>query len=225
MAFMFKPITNIQETRMRTIPIQAATSHGAEHATEEIGAVRKVKLPLTRRELLKGTGLIFGHIAGGSALAAFAPSSVWALELRKLNDREGKTLIAMGKVLFPHKQLPDAAYALLAKDLDAKALTDVNTAKQLVAGINSLHQAADGDFLKASPEKQLQIVTSLEGKPFFATVRGQCITSLYDNDIAFAAFGYPGAAWDKGGYITRGFQDLQWLPEPPLEISPKPYFG
>ena len=27
----------------------------------------------------------------------------------------------MGRVLFPHKKLPDAVYALLAKDLDAKA--------------------------------------------------------------------------------------------------------
>ncbi|WP_238455752.1 tat (twin-arginine translocation) pathway signal sequence [Azohydromonas lata] len=210
---------------MRTISIQPATHHSAEQATEEIGAVRKVKLPLTRRELLRGTGVIFGHIAAGSALVALAPSTAWALELRKLNEKEGRTLMAMGKVLYPHKQLPDAAYALLAKDLDAKAQKNADTAKQLVAGIRSLHQAAGGDFLKASPEIQLQIVKSLEGKPFFATVRGQCITSLYDNDIAFAAFGYPGASWDKGGYITRGFQDLQWLPEPPLEISPKPYFG
>jgi len=65
----------------------------------------------------------------------------------------------------------------------------------------------------------------MEGQPFFATVRGQCITSLYDNDMAFKVLGYPGSAWEKGGYITRGFQDLKWLPAPPLEASPKPYLG
>jgi hypothetical protein len=56
-------------------------------------------------------------------------------------------------------------------------------------------------------------------------VRGQCVTSLYDNDMAYAVFGYPGSAWEKGGYITRGFQDLKWLPAPSKEASPPPFMG
>ena len=67
---------------------------------------------------------------------------------------------------------------------------------------------------RRAPISGSRAVRSLEGKPFFATVRGQCITSLYDNDMAFTALGYPGSSWEKGGYITRGFQDLKWLPEP-----------
>ena len=69
------------------------------------------------------------------------------------------------------------------------------------------------------------IVKAMEGQPFFGTVRGQCITSLYDNDMAYATFGYPGSAWEKGGYITRGFQDLKWLPGPTKEASPPPFMG
>ena len=92
-------------------------------------------------------------------------------------------------------------------------------------GIAALHQAAGGSFGKANAAKRLAVVKSIEGQPFFNTVRGQCITSLYDNDMAFKVLGYPGSAWEKGGYITRGFQDLKWLPAPPLEASPKPYLG
>ena len=84
---------------------------------------------------------------------------------------------------------------------------------------------AGGSFVKASADQRLAAVKSLEGKPFFATVRGKCITSLYDNDMAFAAFGYPGSSWEKGGYITRGFQDLKWLPEPSVEASPPADLG
>jgi len=65
----------------------------------------------------------------------------------------------------------------------------------------------------------------LEVSTFFGTVLGLCLTSLYNNDMAFAAFGFPGSAWEKGGYITRGFQDLKWLPAPPKEASPPPYLG
>jgi hypothetical protein len=68
-------------------------------------------------------------------------------------------------------------------------------------------------------------VQAIEGNPFFGAVRGQCITSLYDNDMAYKVFGYPGSSWQKGGYITRGFQDLKWLPAPSAEASPPPYMG
>jgi hypothetical protein len=133
--------------------------------------------------------------------------------------------MALGRVLYPHKKLPDAVYALLAKDLDGKAAGDAAAATILREGIAALNKAAGGDFSKASEAKRLALVTALEGTPFFGMVRGQCITSLYDNDMAFAVFGYPGSAWEKGGYITRGFQDLKWLPAPPADASPAPYMG
>jgi hypothetical protein len=150
---------------------------------------------------------------------------VWAVELKTLSKTEGATLLQMGRVLFPHKRLPDAVYALLAKDLDADAGKSADTAKLLKDGIASLDKAAGGSFVKAKPAQRAAAVKSQEGQPFFAAVRGKCITSLYDNDMAYKVFGYPGSAWEKGGYITRGFQDLKWLPAPSLEASPKPYFG
>ena len=210
---------------MRIISISRAMSPDASSCGEESGEVRKLDLPLARREFLKGSGILMGTIASGSVLAALAPSPVWAVELKTLSQGEGETLMQMGRVLYPHKKLADAVYALLAKDLDAKASGDPATATQLRGGVAALNQAAGGSFAKASDKKKLAIVKAMEGQPFFATVRGQCVTSLYDNDMAYATFGYPGSAWEKGGYITRGFQDLKWLPAPSAEASPKPYFG
>ena len=84
---------------------------------------------------------------------------------------------------------------------------------------------AGGRFIKAPAAKKLAVVKAIEGTPFFNAVRGQCVTSLYDNDMAYAVFGYPGSAWEKGGYITRGFQDLKWLPAPSKAASPPPFMG
>ena len=92
-------------------------------------------------------------------------------------------------------------------------------------GFAALDQAAGGNFAKASAAKRLDVATAIEGQPFFNTVRGQCITSLYDNDMAYAVFGYPGSAREKGGYSSRGFQNLKWLPAPSKEASPPPCFG
>ena len=209
---------------MRVISI-AQDSAEVAGCDEDSGVVRKVNLPLARREFLKGSGLLFGSLATGTLLAGLAPSSAWALELKKLSSAEGKALMAMGRTLYPHEKLPDAVYALLAKDLDGAAAGSADSAKMLQDGIAWLNKSAGGDFAKASAKKREEIVRSMEGTAFFGTVRGQCITSLYDNDMAYAVFGYPGSAWEKGGYITRGFQDLKWLPTPSLEASPKPYMG
>lgn len=209
---------------MRVISI-AQDSPEIAGCEEDSGIVRKVNLPLARREFLKGSGLLMGTLASGTLLATLAPSSAWALELKKLSTAEGQTLMAMGRTLYPHKKLPDAVYALLAKDLDGKAAGDAGAAKVLQDGIAWLNKSAGGDFAKASEKQREEIVRGMEGTAFFATVRGQCITSLYDNDMAYAVFGYPGSAWEKGGYITRGFQDLKWLPEPSKEASPPPFLG
>jgi len=209
---------------MRVIPL-AVQQPEVAGCDEESGVVRKVNLPLARRDFLKGSGLLFGSLATGSLLAGLAPSTAWALELKTLSTEQGQTIMAMGRVLYPHQKLPDAVYALLSKDIDAKASGDAGAAKMIKDGIAWLNQSAGGNFAKASAAKREEIVRGMEGTAFFATVRGQCITSLYDNDMAYAVFGYPGSAWEKGGYITRGFQDLKWLPEPSKEASPPPYLG
>ena len=208
---------------MRVIAIKplALAQPDASSCTEDNGQVPKLDLPLARRQFLKGSGILMGTLAAGSVLAVLAPSRAWALELKQLSKSEGQTLMAIGRVLYPHKKLPDAVYALLAKDLDAKT----DALPMLRAGITALDQAAGGSFVKAPDAKKLAVVKAIEGTPFFSAVRGQCVTSLYDNDMAFAVFGYPGSAWEKGGYITRGFQDLKWLAAPSLSASPPPFLG
>jgi len=212
---------------MRVIPIANAdaTISFVSECEEGTGAIPKLDLPLTRRSFLKGSGVLMGTISAGTVLSTLAPSPVWAVELKVLTKEQGQTLMAMGRTLFPNKKLPDAVYALLSKDLDAKAAANAEVARGITEGIDALNKAAGGNFAKASAAKRLEIVKSIEGSLFFGLVRGQCVTSLYDNDIAFAALGYPGACWEKGGYITRGFQDLKWLPAPDAEASPPPYLG
>lgn len=210
---------------MQSIRIVPAAAQPTGCEDETSGQVPKLDLPLARREFLKGSGILMGTLAAGSVLAALAPSPVWAVELKTLSKAEGEALMKMGRTLYPHAKLADAVYALLAKDLDAAAAADPAKAQMLRDGIQALNRTAGGSFAKADAAKRLKIVGAIEGTPFFAAVRGQCVTSLYDNDMAFATFGYPGSAWEKGGYITRGFQDLKWLPAPSAEASPPPYMG
>ena len=47
--------------------------------------------------------------------------------------------------------------------------------------------------------------------PFFQTVRSGLVTGLYNNKALWPLFGYEGSSWQKGGYVDRGFADIDWL--------------
>jgi len=61
---------------------------------------------------------------------------------------------------------------------------------------------------------------SIEGSAFFNHVRGTSVVTLYNDKEVWDILGYEGASFDKGGYINRGFNDLDWLPEPRIEEHP-----
>jgi hypothetical protein len=186
----------------------------AGHAVE--GAMR---IKLTRRELLKGTGVLTGTLALSSTLAIFAPSRVWALELQGLDTHQGDVLLKFTRQLYPHPTLDDAVYALVVKDLDGKAQKDPAVRQQLADGVKQLDATAGGsDWSKRDSAAQARDVAALAATPFFTTVRSTAIVSLYSNPMAYQHFGY-GASEGDGGYLYKGFNNLSWLPDPPANES------
>lgn len=186
----------------------------------EVFGGRESRATLTRRELLKGSGMVFGFLSTTSLVSTLAPSKAWALELSKLKSSEGEAILQIGRVIFPHEHLPDAGYAFLVKDIDNFSSQGDNNYKLIISGINEVNKLAGGSFIDATLDKKNEVINKISETSFFNKIRGQGVTSIYDNEIAFLTFGYPGSAWEKGGYLYRGFQDLKWLPEPTEEASP-----
>lgn len=170
---------------------------------------------LSRRVFLKASGgAIVGTLAFASGpIALLAPSRSWALSLDTLSSREGAVLLEIAKQMFPHPGLEDAVYALVAKDLDRQAADD-DTRELLQTGIAALDDQSDGDWLALDEDERFARLEMQAGTPFFEQIRSSAIVSLYDNPLAYAHFGYQGAEGDAG-YLTRGFNDLTWLPDPP----------
>jgi len=177
---------------------------------------------VSRRTFLKGGGaLLVGTIAyAGGPIALMAPTRTWAVETTSLSEHQARALLKLTRHIFPHDKMEDAVYALVVKDLDTAAAADPATGKLLGAGIERLDARSGGDWLALDDDAQFVRVRAIAGEPFFETVRSTAVVSLYNNDMAWAYFGYEGPSFIKGGYIGRGFQDLHWLPDPPKEASP-----
>jgi len=47
--------------------------------------------------------------------------------------------------------------------------------------------------------------------PFFQKLRSDFVLYLYSNPAIWPLFGYEGPSNDKGGYLHRGFNDIDWI--------------
>jgi hypothetical protein len=177
---------------------------------------------VSRRQFLKsGTGVLMGTLAASSGiLATLAPSSSWALATKVLSSEEANSILKVTRAIFPHDKLDDAVYALVVKDLDAAASEDVGVAALLRDGLKALDKSASGDWSSLDYLQRENLVIKMAGTDFFEKIRGTSVVSLYNNEMAWAHFGYEGSSYEMGGYFDRGFQDLDWLPNPPASASP-----
>ena len=171
---------------------------------------------LSRREMIKTTtGVLTGLVVAGSPLALIARGRAWAIDLGALTSSEGTALMAVARTIAPHDKLDDAAYALVIQALDGDATKDKQIRTTLKDGLTQLGP----EFAASAENDRVEALKKIESSSFFQSVRLKTLQVLYSNPIAYAYFGYEGEAFSKGGYLHRGFNDLHWLPEVPLEDS------
>jgi hypothetical protein len=119
------------------------------------------------------------------------------------------TTLRVVRVMFPHDKLGDIAYAKVVKALEAEAET-------VEQGVTALDDPTP--FLELDADAQLEAVRRLEGTEYFELVRSTAVVELYDNPLVWQALGYEGPSAHLGGYLHRGFDDLDWLPDPPIAL-------
>ena len=133
------------------------------------------------------------------------------------SERAHVLLVRVIRIAFPHDNLPDAAYERTADSLLDLAVQTNRITLAVANGLDSLDSLPVGDFLGLSVEQAVEHLRAIERTEFFSFVRGNTVLTLYNLPEVWAALGYEGASVEKGGYLTRGFDDLDWLPEPRVE--------
>ena len=165
---------------------------------------------LTRRALL-ARALASGTLAVIGTGFIAAKDAAWALEVTHITPDEMATLLQMARDIYPHDHVADEYYAVAVKGYDAE------DKKQMVAeGVAALNAAAVAagfaSYTAAGwEEDRVKILQGIEATPFFQTVRGGLVTGLYNQKEVWPLFGYEGESFSMGGYIERGFNDINWL--------------
>ncbi len=165
---------------------------------------------LTRRALLS-RAMAAGALAVTGAGFIAAPDAAWAVEVTAIKPEEMAALMQMARDIYPHDKVGDEYYAVAVKGYDS------DDKKAMVAeGIAALHAAAQAqghaDYLAIGwEEDRVKVLQSMEATAFFQTVRAGLVTGLYNQKAVWPIFGYEGESYSKGGYINRGFDDINWL--------------
>ncbi len=160
-------------------------------------------------------------LAGAFATTVYA--SLWSIDPAKATITAGskkedkEILMKMVRTLYPHDRFPDGPYLRTTDDVINKGNSSPEKAIMLQEGIDKLK--AD-NFNTMNFKKATKYLTDMGRTEFFEHVRGTTTVTLYNDKETWELLGYEGYSSDKGGYINRGFNDLDWLPEPRIEEHP-----
>lgn len=184
-----------------------------EHPQHTMRMVEK-RIRLTRRGFLKGASLGVSALGAGALLAA--PAEVMAQSFTALGSDTGLVLLKMARDIFPHDRVADKFYLHAIAPYDADAARDPALKQLLQDGIGQLNAAAQRlhgrDYVAIAEEAQrVEVLRMIEDSAFFQKVKDGLVTGLYNNAELFPLFGYEGSSWEKGGYVNRGFNDIDWI--------------
>ena len=124
-----------------------------------------------------------------------------------------ETVTAAARGLYPHAGLSDRVYGRVAAKLTEGAAGDPDAERVLNEGVAQLDRGGT-PFVELDDGARLEALRAIEGSAFFELVRSTAVVEVYNDEETWQLLGYEGPSFDKGGYLHRGFNDLDWLPEP-----------
>lgn len=168
---------------------------------------------VSRRVFLRGSAvaLPIAMIAG----EAISSTAAWAQDAKNLPPTVMATLVKAARDIYPHDHVADSFYVRAITPWDTKA-ADPAIKAMLVGGVARLDQDAHdahGVAYIAVPweEQRVVLLRASEHTVFFGKLRGDLVVSLYNQPEIWPKFGYEGSSAEYGGYLHRGFDDIDWL--------------
>jgi len=171
----------------------------------------------SRRIFLQGAASTVPVVAI-AASAGLGIEDAWAADATTLTPATLKTLVKVARDIYPHDMLVDGYYITAIKPWDAKAAKDPAIKALLEDGVRRLDQDAQDRHKLAYAQvpweaDRVVLLQGVEQTDFFKKLRSDLVVSLYNQEELWPKFGYEGSSAEHGGYIKRGFNDIDWLPK------------
>lgn len=176
-------------------------------------------MKMDRRSFLRATATTLPATALATAGLSVSAQTAWAANAVALAPHTMSTLVLMARDIYPHDHFPDSLYMAAAQPWDDKAGTDPEFKAMLQAGVARLDSDAHDRFKTATylttpwEQDRVRLLQGIESTPFFKKCRSDLVVSLYNQPAVWTKLGYEGSSTEHGGYLHRGFDDINWLPQ------------
>ena len=163
----------------------------------------------SRRRFLVATIAYSGLISSGMGAALLRASTAWAQSA----DGNADELTRMARLLYPHDGIADNVYAEVIDSILSDSANDAAMTDMLNRAVVALNAAQNRDWFEAGENDQIAAMQAVENEAFFAAISGGVSARFYNHPKVWEHIGYPGSSVEYGGYVDRGFDDIDWLPE------------
>jgi hypothetical protein len=130
-------------------------------------------------------------------------------------------LLRLCQRLLPLDGIPESSFRAVVDALDVQAARQAATRTLLLEGCAAAQARIDAAPAGAAERDLDEYLAARTATPFLALLRGTAVPLLLNDHAVWARAGYEGESLTQGGYLYRGFADLDWLPAPPADVMGK----
>jgi|SRR5690554_2623176 len=169
---------------------------------------------MSRRGFIAGSGAtLVGSVAIFSGTGLFTPDTRAAMQI---GEGGNQTLLRMARDVYPHDSLENKYYQQVMVPLAKQAEADPKLMDLLTIGIAALNQESRARYGTPylnieTEEERVQVLKTIEASAFFQKIKGDLMMGIYNNPEIWEKFGFGGSSWQHGGYIKRGYDEIDWI--------------
>lgn len=112
---------------------------------------------------------------------------------------------------FPHSRLDAAFYSGIAARYLAEIAADPAAIAEHRRGLALLDESYIAPFAQLPEVVRRSMVAKYDQEPFFKALTWRGAELIYRDAGVWQMVGYEGSSVEYGGYIERGFDDIDWL--------------
>ena len=115
--------------------------------------------------------------------------------------------------LFPHPRLDKGVYEQVTQQVSDKVAQSAELTVMMKNAMESLSGNARENRAALPDREKVGLLEKIQHTPFFQFVLNETLSGVYRHPLTWELLGFEGSSLEFGGYINRGFNDIDWLPE------------
>ena len=115
--------------------------------------------------------------------------------------------------LFPHPGLNKDVYEQVTEQLNDRIIQSADLTDMLNDAMEVLSGNSHENWFALPERDKSRALEKIQRTPFFQFVLNEALGGVYRHRLTWELLGYEGSSLEFGGYINRGFNDIDWLPE------------